>query len=223
MYSRTIRSSRSARTVGAPQISLHPYPVIQSKNEGPTTPSNKAPKLFISHASKDVEFVQCLVHLFESIGLTNKDVFCSSLPRYGIPNDEDLFTALLEQFRKYALHVIVVHSQNYYKSPISLNEMGAAWVLHAKCTSFLLPGFPVEGMEGVVNRNTIAIKLDDDELSVKDRMNQFYNTIIDEFGLAKMDELLWEEKRDVFIRSVKGLHYEIVKNHDNENEENGAQ
>ena len=38
-----------------------------------------------------------------------------------------------------------------------------------------------------------------------------------------MDELLWEEKRDVFIRSVKGLHYEIVKNHDNENEENGAQ
>jgi hypothetical protein len=163
------------------------------------------PKIFISHSSRDKDYVAKIVELLDGMGLDQTQVFCSSLPGYDIPVDTDIFDYLRSQFTSYNLHVFFIHSVNYYQSAVSLNEMGAAWALRSDYTSFLLPGFGFEGMQGVVNNQTIAIKLDHDETEVKDKLNQLYAKIVDEFGITRKADIIWEKKRDRFIKEVREL------------------
>lgn len=165
----------------------------------------KSPKIFISHSSRDKEYVSKLVELLDGMGLDQTQIFCSSLPGYDIPIDTNIFEHLRNQFLSYDLHVFFIHSKNYYQSAVSLNEMGAAWALKTEYSSLLLPGFGFGEMTGVVNSQTIAIKLDNDEVEVKDKLNQLYARLIEEFGLTRKADIIWEQKRDRFIKEVKEI------------------
>lgn len=162
----------------------------------------KHPKIFISHSSKDKKYVELLVELLESIGLNHEHIFCTSMPGYDIPVGTNIFECLRNQFLKYDLHVIFIHSDNYYESAVSLNEMGAAWALKNNHTSILLPGFDFSKMRGVINSKEIGIKLDNDEYEVKDKLNQLQKTLVQEFHLPEPHSTKWERYRDVFIKSV---------------------
>ena len=172
----------------------------------------KTPRIFISHSSRDVEYVKQIVNLLDGMGLNQTQVFCSSLPGYGIPIDTNIFDYLRKQFSEYNLHVIFVHSENYYKSSVSLNEMGAAWVLRSEVTSILLPDFGFNKMTGVVNGDSISIKLDMPELELKDKLNQLYDKIVKEFNLTKKADIIWEQKRNSFIKEIlqMSVKYEEV-------------
>lgn len=170
-----------------------------------TTQEEKVPKIFISHSSRDKAYVSKLVELLDGMGLEQTQVFCSSLPGYDIPIDTNIFDYLRNQFLSYDLHVFFIHSKNYYQSAVSLNEMGAAWALKTEYSSLLLPGFGFGEMAGVVNSQAIAIKLDNDEVEVKDKLNQLYAKLIEEFGLTRKADIIWEQKRDRFIREVKEI------------------
>lgn len=165
----------------------------------------KAPKIFISHSSRDKEYVSKLVELLVGMGLDQTQIFFSSLPGYDIPIDTNIFDHLRNQFLSYDLHVFFIHSKNYYQSAVSLNEMGAAWALKTEYSSLLLPGFGFGEMTGVVNSQTIAIKLDNDEVEVRDKLNQLYAKLVDEFGLTGKADIIWEQKRDRFIKEVKEI------------------
>ena len=162
----------------------------------------KQPKIFISHKKEDLPFVEKIVHLIENIGVKQKDIFCSSMPGYGVPNGKDIFEFLREQFMEYYLYVVFVHSVNFYRSPVGLNEMGAAWVLRNDHISFLLPNFDFKDMTGVINSREAAIKLDADIYEVRDRLNQFRDTLTNVFGLTRIDGIVWEKTRDEFIEEV---------------------
>lgn len=165
----------------------------------------KKAKIFISHSSKDKQYVEELVSLLDDMGLNDDQIFCSSIPGYDIPLRKTIFDYLLELFNEYNLHVIFVHSQNYYQSPVSLNEMGAAWVLKNTYTSFLLPGFDFSEMKGVVNNSSIAIKLDNSQDEIKDKLNQLYDQLVSEFGIKKKASIIWEKKRDAFINGISNI------------------
>ena len=165
----------------------------------------KKPLIFISHSSKNKDQVAKIADLLRSINLSpRRDIFCSSLPGYGIPNGANIFDFLRERFLNYDLHIIFVHSPEYYESPVSLNEMGAAWVLRANATSLLLPGFDFSGMKGVIGSACIAIKLDGDRPEVKDRLNQLRRELESEFDISDNEDIIWEEARDKFIREING-------------------
>ena len=110
---------------------------IQSNNYGgfylPTIIQTKSrcvsmrQKLFISHSSEDREYVKLIVELLEAIGIT--EIFCSSVPGYGVPLSEDIYDYLKTEFNRFDLYILFVLSDHYYGSVASLNEMGAAWVL----------------------------------------------------------------------------------------------
>lgn len=164
----------------------------------------KQAKIFISHSTRDIEFVRPLVDLFEHIGLTAENMFCSSVPGYSIPLGENIYDYLKEQFQNYDLRVVFVLSENYYNSPASLNEMGAAWVLQYKYTSVLIPQFDFRDIKGVIDQMRISIKLDADKTELKSRLNELRNTLIQEFGLKTSLSLqnIWERHRDEFIDKV---------------------
>lgn len=163
----------------------------------------KSPKVFVSHATIDKNYVSLFVELLEAIGLNENQIFCTSVPGFGIPLDEDIYEYLKRQFNEYNVYVIFVLSENYYKSVACMNEMGAAWVLQSKFTTVLLPGFNFIEIKGAINPRKIGLKLDNDQADVKERLGQLKDTLLEEFDLPTITDVRWEKKRDNFINSLK--------------------
>lgn len=173
------------------------------KTEGLT----KSPKIFISHSSYDTDYVSNIVELLEDLGIREDQLFCSSIPGYGIPLDEDIYDYLKQQFQEYDLHTIFVLSDNYYKSPACLNEMGATWVLQKRYTTILLPGFDFKEVKGAINPTKISIKLDGGLLDISEKLGQLKNSIVKEFSLTPISDIRWEKKRNDFIDKIN-MHKE---------------
>lgn len=176
------------------------YPNESNESEDYEMPK---PKIFISHSSLDLDYVEPLVELLADIGLTNDNLFCSSVPDYTIPLNEDIYDYLASLFHNHALYVVFMLSNNYYGSPACLNEMGAAWVLKNEYTSILLPKFEYKEIKGAVNPNKIGMKLDDEEELLKKRLGELKNIISERFNISVPD-MRWEKKRNDFIEKIKG-------------------
>lgn len=162
------------------------------------------PKIFISHSSKDVKYVEPIVELLADIGMTNDNLFCSSIPDYGIPLNQDIYEYLSSLFSENELYVIFVLSSNYYGSPACLNEMGAAWVLKNEYTSILLPKFEYQEIDGAVNPNKIGMKLDDDDELLKKRLGELKDIISEKFSIS-VPNMRWEKKRNDFINTIRNI------------------
>lgn len=162
----------------------------------------KCKKVFLSHATKDLTYVEPITELLEDIGLTEEQLVCSSIPGYGIPLGEDIYDWLSKQFQSCDLHVLFILSGNYYDSVACLNEMGATWVLKTRYDSILLPGFEFRDIKGAVNPNKISIKLDSDERVLKQHLNDLKDKLVLEFGLHMPSASKWERHRDAFIEKI---------------------
>ena len=64
-------------------------------------------KIFISHSSKDVRYVEKIIDLIVDMGVREKQIFCSSVPGFGIPMDKDIYDYLAEEFSRTDVHVIL--------------------------------------------------------------------------------------------------------------------
>ena len=162
------------------------------------------PKIFISHSSADLKYIEPFVELLADIGMTNDNLFCSSVPDYAIPLNQDIYDYLASLFRECKLYVIFALSDNYYSRPACMNEMGAAWVLKSEYTSILLPKFEYKEIKGAVNPNKIGMKLDDDDELLKKRLGELKNIISEKFDISVPD-MRWEKKRNDFISKIKSL------------------
>lgn len=167
----------------------------------------KSPLLFISHSKEDYNsgFVKELIKLLETIGLDKTNMFCSSHPSYWI-NEGDIYDALLSKFINHNIFVLFVQSPRFFISPISLNEMGAAWVLKTKYWSILTNDFKFKDMRGMANDSKIAIKVDDGD--AKYRLNNLKDCILEFFELSNVDSNTWEYNRDHFLETVREISLE---------------
>ena len=186
----------------------HIISTIEDNEEWFTSPVNscdiptqiKQKLIFISHSTKDSEYVASLVDLLRKIGFTDKDVFCSSYPGYGVPLGKNIYEFLKNCFKDYELFVLfVISKDNYYSSPASLNEMGAAWVQGAKSIPILLPGMSPAKLKGDVGHDTLAICLDSD--NVRYDLNSLKNDLLLFFGKQQINESAWEHDRESFLES----------------------
>lgn len=162
-----------------------------------------SPMVFISHSSKDKEFAEALVDLLESIGLNKDTLFCSSVAGYGLGLSKNIFDTLRELFKCHDLFMIFLHSPRYYKSPVSLNEMGAAWVLRSDFCSILTKDMDFEQMNGVIDGRLISIKVDAED--AESRLNELYEKLQGIFNLTPLERNQWERKRNGFLKIVNNL------------------
>lgn len=184
--------------------------IVKTANSG-----KKTPLVFISHSSKDKDFVDALVNLLDDMGFTKETLFCSSVREYGIPLSGDIFETIRGLFLEHDLYVIFIHSPRFYGSAVSQNEMGAAWVLKTDFCSFLTNDMKYDKMIGVVNNAKLSIKVDEDE--AKGLLNDLYKHLVAMFSLQEMDMNKWERKRDQFLQVVRNLKYEDVEDTIEEN------
>ena len=158
-------------------------------------------KLFISHSSGDIKVVEALVDLLIILGINKPEqMFCSSCPPFDVKVNDDIFETIKDQYHKYRLFMIYMLSDNYYNSPVSLNEMGAGWVLQYDYQCITLPGFSPKDIKGCVNPNQKALVLDSNHL--KADLNTFKEKISKIMKLETIDQNLWEMKRDRFVDTV---------------------
>ena len=184
--------------------SIYNYMMSQVHNVGKNQMEIKrSPMVFISHSSKDKAFVEALVELLESIGFDESNLFCSSIDGYGIGLGEDVFDTLKRLFLEHELYVLFVHSPRYYNSTVSMNEMGAAWVLRANYYSLLTKDMNYNEMSGVVNSNSIAIKVDSDD--AKARLTELKDKLCSVFSFKDISGTKWERKRDKFLEAVTSI------------------
>lgn len=165
----------------------------------------KPQKLFISHSSKDKAYIEAFVDLLEGIGMPDDTIVCTSVPGHGIPGGAKIYDWLREQFVSCDLRVVFALSKNYYDSPASLNEMGAAWITKATDTLILLPRFEFGDIKGCIDPREIGIKLDGDEGELRHRLDELKDTLINEHSLQNITAARWERHRNGFIRKVREI------------------
>ncbi|MDT0160655.1 toll/interleukin-1 receptor domain-containing protein [Bacillus sp. AG4(2022)] len=166
---------------------------IENQNSVPDT-------IFISHASKDREYVKELVNLLTPLKVPN--IVCSSLNGYHIPNDKDIYKYLAQNLNRNG-RVIFVLSKNYYDSAACLNEMGACWILNKSYTTILTPNFEYEEIAGAVNPNQMSFKLNDE-----DRLCEFIESIKSEFNTTGLPTMQLAELVKLTIQNVNIIAYD---------------
>lgn len=165
----------------------------------------KPPKLFISHSKDDSIIVEKFVTMLEQLGVKRSQMFCSSITGYGIPQGAgDLYDYIRKEMSNENLFVIMMLSNNYYKSPVCLNEMGAAWVNQCEYQSILLPGFEFSEIDGAINPRDMCFSLSD-RVNRNHALNEFKDRVIEYLGLEQVDHSLWERFRDKFTREIDGV------------------
>lgn len=171
--------------------------------------AEKKRMVFISHSVEDAEYVYKFIEFLREIGLESDQIICSNIPEYSVPLGEDIYEFLKTLFQESELWVVYMLSQNYYKSAACLNEMGAAWVLHKKYLSILLPGFEFESIQGGVNPTQRQIKLDGIGEDIKSQLEAFRKDLQFVFDLKKLPDRQWDRSVETLIRKRKGvLHKE---------------
>ena len=164
-------------------------------------PEEREKKIFISHATKDKEYVSAIVNLLESLGFREDEIICSSIPPYCVPLDNNVYDWLVNEFQHCDLHMIFALSRTYYSRPVCLNEMGAAWAMKHKWTAILLPGFTFSDIAGCIDPAQVSIKLDDEDGDTLNfRLGELKDNLIAEFGLRSISPSLWEKKRNEFLQ-----------------------
>lgn len=156
-------------------------------------------RIFISHSSKDKDYVEKMIDLLEACGVESKNIFCSSFEGYGIPLGENFLERIKDEIDNNAL-VLFILSNNFYNSAVSLCEMGATWIKSNTHIPILIPPSDYEDIKGVINL-TQGIKINE---SVK--LNSLYDRL-NELGFigAKQSFNIWERKRDNFLSDIKNL------------------
>lgn len=157
-------------------------------------------KLFLSHSSEDKISVNVFVDFMYKIGLKETDIICTSVPSTKIHINEDIYDYLNTLLSDEGIYVVYFLSDNYYSSPVCLNEMGAVWLKKTDSLALLLPGFDFKDIRGVVNKNKVGIKLGTCDGMTKASFNEFKNTLEELFNI-EIPYTRWELARDEFLNS----------------------
>ena len=170
----------------------------------------KTKKIFISHSHDDGEFATALVELLHDIGFEYEEIFCSSVPACSIPEGKSIFDEIRAQFDKHDLFVIFIHSPRLYASHISMNEMGAAWVLRTDYSSFLTKDMTTDLMKkAVVQDDRIYVKIGDKQAHY--RLNEWQERILKFFGKPAVKMNAWMQDSAKFLEKVTNLSYPEVQ------------
>lgn len=157
--------------------------------------NNQSKKIFISHSSKDKEAVKNFVDniLQLGIGINHDDIFCTSVESMDIRTGEDIRTHI-KQNLKHCDYVFLIISENYNKSSICLNEMGAAWALERKVFPLLL-NITFEQLSWLYTPN-IASQLNEDNT-----LDKLYDELTERYSIQKQ-AVKWGEYKKKFLKKL---------------------
>ena len=118
-------------------------------------------KIFISHSSNDKGVVDLFKNLIlnAGLGVPDCDIAYTSAPETGVPTGGNIPQYIKDNIAN-SDFVFFMISDNYRKSEVCLNEMGAAWALDKNVKPILLYDVPFNSIGWLYGMNLCA-KIDD--------------------------------------------------------------
>ena len=147
-------------------------------------------KVFISHASVDKpivdEFVDRVLRL--ACGFKTDDIVYTSREDTGVEYGEGIPDFIKENLHTSSL-VLFMISDNYKKSEVCLNEMGAAWALEKKTVSIVLPNCGFESLGWLTSLDK-ALKIDSSE-----SLDKLYGMLT----RTEQNAIDWNRQKEAFL------------------------
>lgn len=161
-------------------------------------------KIFISHSSQDSEILTALVDLLIKSGIQKENIVATSAPDTGFSAGESLYGNLKSVLLGNDLSIIYLLSENYYSSPICLNEMGAAWIRDIEYQyPILLPGFSFKQVNGVIrDREKIGISLSTIDSATEQSFDHLVTSLAGRFAI-KIDPYVKKRILNEFFAEIR--------------------
>lgn len=165
--------------------------------------SLECPKFFISHSSNDALVIKGFVEKILQIGCGFKrtEIFCT-LDHTAIRTGDEFRNVIIEKMKR-CDYILCFISENYRKSEVCQNELGAAWAFDDKrVLPFKFPniGFTEIGFLNVVKQAA--------DITDKSKLDELYGELCDYYGLQQ-DWRNFNDQKDSFIELVKNTNYNI--------------
>lgn len=162
-------------------------------------------KIFISHSSDDEKVVSLFVDkiLKAGCGVDADVIVYTSREETGVVNGEDIPDAIKNGIRESALFFMMV-SENYRKSEVCLNEMGAAWIMDGLVRKIMvLPGAGFDKIGWLMSLKK-GTKLDD-----KEGLDKIHDEVLHVLG-CPLHTATWNRSRDEFLAELTKLANEAA-------------
>ncbi|MQB22575.1 TIR domain-containing protein [Agrobacterium tumefaciens] len=155
-------------------------------------------KIFVSHAVADRHIAELLVDFFvEAIGVPAKDIFCSSMPGFGVPLTHDFNVNMRDQIQDPEL-VVLLMTPSYMDSQFCLMELGATWARSLRPLPVVVP--PVSFSE--VTR-TLGLK-QGWQINDSDLLQGVRRTVLEALGIQGNDNFVFDRKRKRWEADLTG-------------------
>jgi hypothetical protein len=161
--------------------------------------------VFVSHATVDHELVEQFVDIIlKSCGLTETEIFASSIPGMDITAGRDLLAAVRAEVSATTL-VIAVITPTYPTRPVCLAELGAAWGVAGKLLPVLAPGINRDQLDGVLTGMKV------DYLDQEKALDEIAGRIEEETGRRPESHASWTRAKQKWLRIVGDLVASLSK------------
>ena len=157
-------------------------------------------KIFISHASADERIVSMFVDniLCHGCGVKEEDIVYTSRADSGVINGDDIPVAIKDGIRESIIFFMMV-SENYRKSEVCLNEMGAAWMNDVLLKKIiLLPGVSFDSIGWLMSMKQAT------SISDEQGLDAIHDEVCDAVS-TKIQTATWNRNRKRFLEEIDRL------------------
>ena len=153
-------------------------------------------RVFISHSSKDKSIISEFVDeiLLNGIGLNYSDIYCTSIEGLGIHNGNDMRNHIQAHISR-CDYAFLILSENYKKSEICLNEMGAVWALNKTVKIFTIPPILYESLGWLMEVKQVH------SIANNGGLNELYDEMTELYSIQK-NTTQWDRHKKKFIQYV---------------------
>lgn len=138
------------------------------------------------------------------MGVSHTSIFCSSFKGYGIPLGVNFLEKIKNEINGNTI-VLFVLSPNFYNSPVSLCEMGAAWISTKEHVPILIPPFEFDDVKGVFPLSQ-GMKIND-----KEGLNELKDSIETFLDIKSVKSSIWERDRNEIYETTEKILSERTK------------
>jgi hypothetical protein len=123
-------------------------------------------QVFISHSSRDVDFVLQLNEFLSGLGIPKENIFCSSIEGQGVTQGNRIEDSVKQHLSNSTI-IIYVLSQNFLKSQACMQELGVGWMSNdtKKCFFMKLDDISMEDIKGFLNMSYKFTFVNEESLS----------------------------------------------------------
>ncbi|MBR4644620.1 MAG: toll/interleukin-1 receptor domain-containing protein [Bacteroidaceae bacterium] len=157
----------------------------------------KSTKVFISHASKDAPFIEPFKNIIlkEALGLQDNNIICTSFESTGVPPGVNIPQYIKDNIEQAPVFFAMI-SNNYKKSEVCMNEVGAAWALGKTPIQIVLPGVEFDKLGWLIHLDKAA-KIDNG-----DSLDHLAEVICNSLGKPMITPVHWNTPRKQFLEAI---------------------